>query len=252
MANQKTCYIISPIGDPDSKERKWADFVRNHIVKRVVTSCGYQVPVRADDPDKDLILADIIEQMFEADLVIADLTSFNPNVFYELGIRHTAQKPAIHLIQTGQYPTFDLGGNKVIFIDRDYEKVVKAQEEIETRIKAIEADPKQFYSQVQQHIQFKQLDLFKKTKMGTDGFLIDAVKSIIRSLQNQKEVLDEVHQELVIKKQHHSTYMNLSDLFQNPHEQRLSLADMIKQNSGDIQNLLHKNEEIIQKNEQKQ
>lgn len=199
MADKKACYVIGWIGDPETEERKWADFVREHIITPPVTVCGYQEPARADDPDKDLIMTDIIERMFDADLVIADLTGFNPNVFYELGIRHCAQKPAIHLIKIGQSPPFDLGGNKAIFIDRDHEKVIAATSEIEKRIKAIEKDPKQFYSQVQYHIQYRQLELFKKSQTGKDKVLIEALTTLMHSAGLQSGMIRELHKELVEK-----------------------------------------------------
>jgi len=199
MADKKTCYIIGPIGDPETEERKWADFVRRHIVECTVTDCGYEVPARADDPDKDLIMSDIIEQMFEAHLVIADLTNCNPNVFYELGIRHCAQKPAIHLIKIGQSTPFDLGGNKAIFIDRDHEKVIAAKSEIKKRIEAIESNPEQFFSQVQQYIQYKELELFKKSKRGEEKVFVAALTTLMKSIGIQTELIRNLHEELVVK-----------------------------------------------------
>ena len=163
MAKEKTCYIISQIGKPNSEERKWANFVRENIIKLAVIDCGYTEPVRADDPDTatDLIMMDIIEQMFNADLVVADLTDFNPNVFYELSIRHCANKPVIHLIKEDQMPPFDLKDNKVIFISRDREKVIASISEIQERVKAIEKNPDKFYSQVQVYMQLNELKLLK-------------------------------------------------------------------------------------------
>jgi len=199
MADKKTCYIIGPIGDPESEERKWADFVREKIIEPAVTDCGYSSPARADDPKTDLIMADIIQQMFEADLVVADLTGYNPNVLYELGIRHCAQKPAIHLIGSSESPPFDLGGNKAIFIDRDYETVMSARKDIQERIKAVESNPKQFYSQVQQHIQYKGLELFKKSQHGKDAILIEALQTLLQSVGLQTGMLRNLESELVNK-----------------------------------------------------
>lgn len=199
MTQQKTCYIISPIGKPDSKERKWADFVRKRIIEPTVIECGYESPVRSDDPEKELIMMDIIEQMFDSDLVVADLTFLNPNVFYELGIRHCAQKPAVHLIETGTSPPFDLGGNKAISISRDYEKVVEARSEIEARIKAIEKNPKQFYSQVHVHIKLKQLKLFEKSANVMDKEFADALSLLVRATSAHSELLKQLVDELVVK-----------------------------------------------------
>lgn len=199
MADKKTCYIISEIGKPESAERKWANFVREYIIAPAVTGCGYEAPARSDDPDKDLIMADIIQQMFEVDLVIADLSGYNPNVFYELGIRHCAQKPAIHLIKIGQSTPFDLGANKAIFIDESHLAVKQAISDIKERIAAITKEPKQFYSQVQQHIQFKQLELFKTTQTGKDKVLINALMTLVSSIGLQTGMIRDLEQELVVK-----------------------------------------------------
>lgn len=163
MTDTKSSYIICQIGKPDSEERKWANFVRENIIKPAMKDCGYAEPSRADDPDTDLIMMDIIAQMFNADLVVADLTDFNPNVFYELSIRHCANKPVIRLIRDDQMPPFDLAGNKVIFISRDHEKVLESILEIKERVKAIEKNPERFYSQIQVYMQLNELKLLKES-----------------------------------------------------------------------------------------
>jgi len=215
METQKTCYIISQIGAPDSEERGWADFVREYIITPSVTDCGYEVPARADDPEKDLIMTDIIEQMFNSDLVIADLTGNNPNVYYELGIRHCAQKPAIHLIRNGESPPFDLGSNKAIFFSKEHLDVVQAVADIKERIKAIESNTKQFFSQVQIHIQLNKLDLFKKTREGKDDLLVNGMLQLTESFQTLLEMQKKLHSELIRRtRSPRSTLINLGDYFE--------------------------------------
>jgi hypothetical protein len=64
---------------------------------------------RADeDPRPGLIDSQLIGDLLNADLVIADLSFLNPNVFYEIGIRHMAQKPIIHMQLTTEKPPFDV------------------------------------------------------------------------------------------------------------------------------------------------
>lgn len=156
----KTCYIIGPIGGPDSDERKWADFVKNQVIEPVVTECGYEAPQRSDtDLSQALIMKGIIEQMFNADLVIADLTFLNANAFYELGIRHCAQKPVIHLLRKNESPAFDVKDHRVISIDPNPKNVLEAQASIKGRIGAIETDPNQPYSYIQMFMDGKELDV---------------------------------------------------------------------------------------------
>lgn len=197
MANKKTCFIICAIDEADSEEREWSDFVRNNIIAPVVTECGYEKPARSDDPDIGLLMGNIIEQMFEADLVVADLTYYKPNVFFELGIRHCAQKPVIHLIKAGDDVPFDIEENKAIFLDRDYEKVISAQTEIKQRIEAIRQKPTQFHSLVQQYIQLKQLKLFEKTQTGMNKNLIEALVTLVHSIGLQTGMLRDLKKELV-------------------------------------------------------
>ena len=204
MSNAKTCYIIGPIGDADTPVRTWADFIREHIIEPATTDCGYEKPARADDPDKGLIVQDIIKQMFEANLVVADLTDHNGNVYYELGIRHCAQKPAIHLIKKGQIPLFDLGTNKAIFISEGHLIVTQAIEDMKMRIKAIEKEPDEFYSHVHMHIQLKQLKIFEKSNLKINEAILHLFDRMITIDGKTREQLNLLVDELITKPQESS------------------------------------------------
>lgn len=206
----KSCYIISQVGHPDTPERKWADFIRQYIIKPAVTAYDYEEPARADDPGRDPIMTDIIQQMFDADLVVADLTDCNPNVCYELGIRHCAKKPTIHLIKTGQLPPFDLGGNKAIFVDETYVTVTKAIEDIKARIKAIENDPNPFYSQVHVHIELKNLQILEQGGTATFASLVPLFSEMVGIQRNMNEQLTKLCTEIPAKPKTIQTPYNLS------------------------------------------
>jgi hypothetical protein len=81
----KTCFVIGPIGEPGSKIREDADDLMNYIINPCVTlnEFGYDPPMRADrmnEPGR--ITSQIIKLLVDADLVIADLTTNNANVYY--------------------------------------------------------------------------------------------------------------------------------------------------------------------------
>ncbi len=48
-----------------------------------------------DEGNQQNILMDIIQPIYESDIVIADLTGLNPNVMYELGLAHSFNKKTI-------------------------------------------------------------------------------------------------------------------------------------------------------------
>src|SRR4051812_30411064 len=98
----KTCFVISPIGDIDSDIRKRSDQVLKHVIQPAVTSCGY-VATRADQiSEPGMITSQVIQHIANDSMVIADLTGRNPNVFYELAIRHALRKPYLQLIENGE------------------------------------------------------------------------------------------------------------------------------------------------------
>lgn len=106
--NNRTCFVISPIGEEGSEIRKKADMVLRHIIQPVCEQCGF-TPVRVDQIDhSDSISKKIIEELNSAELVIADITGHNPNVFYEMGYRVCAKLPIIHLKEKDEKLPFDI------------------------------------------------------------------------------------------------------------------------------------------------
>jgi len=111
------CFVIGPIGSEGSDIRAAADDFMDFIVNPVVTSAefGY-TPIRADglnEPGR--ITSQIIKLLLEADLVIADLTTNNANVFYELSLRHAIGKPVVHMAHDDTRLSFDVQDNRTIF-----------------------------------------------------------------------------------------------------------------------------------------
>ena len=133
------CFIICPIGSKNSEERKHSDKLLNHVFKPVLDSKQYNT-IRADQVAKvGLITTQIINLILESSLVIADLTDQNPNVFYELALRHASRKPYIQVIKKGQKIPFDLSGIRTIEVDiKDLDDVESVKKQIEDKIKEIE------------------------------------------------------------------------------------------------------------------
>jgi hypothetical protein len=111
---QKTCFMVSPIGSDGSKERERSNKLQSQIIEPAVEPEGYDV-VRSDDiAEPGRITDQIIEYVYDSELVVADLTGGNPNVFYELAIRHATKKPYIQVRQEGFEIPFDLAATRTI------------------------------------------------------------------------------------------------------------------------------------------
>jgi hypothetical protein len=140
---EKQCFVIAPIGGDGTSERKRSNVIQKHVISPVVVECGYPQVVRADQISRPgLITNQIIEHLLNDDLVIADLTGKNPNVFYELAIRHAIRKPMVQLIQSGEEIPFDLHEMRTIQLDHtDLDSVAKCRDELKKQISEVEKDP---------------------------------------------------------------------------------------------------------------
>lgn len=132
---------MTPIGAPDSKERNRADRILEYVLEPALT--GYEI-VRADKIDNPgSINIDIIQRLHQATLVVADLTSFNPNVMYEVGVRHSFNKPIIQIAQAGEKLPFDLATERTIFFDlTDVASVEDGKKRIAAAIQSLDNGPK--------------------------------------------------------------------------------------------------------------
>src|SRR5271157_4888904 len=115
----KTCFIIAPIGDPDTEIRKRSNDLFNYVFEPACIECGYEAK-RADQiSEPGIILSQIHQHLLDDPMVIADLTGGNPNVFYELAIRHYINKPYVQIIETGERLPFDVAGIRTIEISHN-------------------------------------------------------------------------------------------------------------------------------------
>lgn len=130
-------FVITPIGGPGTPQRRHADMVFNAAIKPACETVGISPPDRADLIDTtSMISTNIFRNVEEADLAIADLTFLNPNVMYELGIRHAVEKPVIHIAQEGTTLPFDTSGHMTLFFDAgDWHSLASLSDQMATAIK---------------------------------------------------------------------------------------------------------------------
>ena len=140
--SEKKCFVIAPIGEAESETRKRSDQVLKHVISPALKECGY-TPTRADQiSEPGMITSQVIQHIVDDDLVVADLTERNPNVFYELAIRHAIRKPLVQLIKRGEQIPFDVAGTRTIHLDhRDLDDAEEARKEIIAQVNTLEKDP---------------------------------------------------------------------------------------------------------------
>ncbi|MCY4558290.1 MAG: hypothetical protein OXF79_18330 [Chloroflexi bacterium] len=139
--NEKTCFFIAPIGEAGTQTREDSDRVLRRIVRVAVNPNGFTA-IRADDISAPgIITSQVLEMVVESPLVIADLTGHNPNVFYELAIRHAIRKPFVQMIRKNETIPFDVATARTVRYDFDVDSAQDAIDDITRQIESLESDP---------------------------------------------------------------------------------------------------------------
>jgi hypothetical protein len=132
IQTDKFCFVISPIGQKGTKEHKRFLEVYDYIIKPAVENSGYDLKIiRPDEIDRSgSFIKDILDNLSNSYIVIADLTGRNPNVFYELGVRHSLSPRTILVAQSVDDIPSDLREYRSII----YENSAKGSKEFKDRL----------------------------------------------------------------------------------------------------------------------
>lgn len=184
-STERTVFVISPIGSPGTPEHRRAALVLEYIIRRAFIE-GWKV-IRADlESSPDSITTQVIGRIVDSDMIVADLTDHNPNVFYELAVAHGYSKPVIHLMQEGQKVPFDVVDQRVIFYDlTDPESVDKAIRGLRASAKWLDEHGGESRNPLSSFGQFRAIR--DTDAPGVDG---DALVSALSSLSRQVSKLE--------------------------------------------------------------
>jgi hypothetical protein len=133
VASSKRCFLVGPIGDPDTPTRNHADWLLHGIIIPVFKDHFSEYHVERADKitSPGMIDSQIINALLEAELVIADMSFQNANAFYEMGIRHLKALPIIHMYLQGQTIPFDVKPYRAIPFKYDNPAdLVKARDDL--------------------------------------------------------------------------------------------------------------------------
>jgi hypothetical protein len=187
----RICFVIAPIGDPETETRKRSDQVLKHIIRPVVEAKGYKA-IRADEiAEPGIITGQVIQHIINDPLVIADLTDRNPNVFYELALRHTLRKPLVQIIQKDQTIPFDVAGMRTILVDhRDLDSAAEAKVEMAKQVEAVEKPNAEIQSPISVAVDLQSLRQSDNPEQRSLGDILTgmaAMQSAITNIQKQLE-----------------------------------------------------------------
>ena len=107
------------------------DELFDQVIKPTCKDLGIEAYRARDIYRPSVILQDIIQGLAESNVIVAEITPTNANVFYELGYAHALGKPVILLAEQDRALPFDVSGYRVIF----YENAIRGKTGLEAELR---------------------------------------------------------------------------------------------------------------------
>ena len=182
--NKKTCFIMMPSSNSDGYQSGHFKRVYEYIIKPACKSAGFE-PVREEDINTtDHIVIDVLKKIIDADITICDLSSHNPNVLYQLGIRQAFNLP-VTLIKDNKTPRiFDIQGWREVQYDANM-RIDKIEEAIPELAHALKNTHKDAGKSINSIIQLLGIEPARVTKTEVSReteLVLEAIDNVNRRL----------------------------------------------------------------------
>lgn len=129
------CGIIMPISSIDNCSMEhWAEVKK--IISEAICDAGFKPNLVSNADDIGIIQKRIIQNIYDNDIVVCDVSGKNPNVMFELGMRLAFDKPAIIVIDDKTDYSFDTSPIEHLLYPRDlrYYNILNFKEQLKTKI----------------------------------------------------------------------------------------------------------------------
>ncbi len=173
----KDCFVIMPFSPSPSrlKEGEWTEIFEK-LFKPAWNA--FDIDCYRTKVPRGSITKDIIEKLYSASIVFTDLTGSNPNVLYELGVRHTFKKPSVMVKAKGSEIPFDVNDYNVF----EYEYTPKGLEDLKNHIEMVIQDVEKYPNKSDNPVwDFRH----------TSDFLVDYYRNI-ETIQKLKAIKEEL------------------------------------------------------------
>lgn len=222
VEDKKQCFVIMPISDPEGYEKGHFKYVYEDLLIPAIKEAGFEPKRADDDKSSSMIQINIIRDIIEAPMAICDLSSRNPNVLFELGIRQAFDLPVVLVQEQGTQRIFDISTINTIDYRKDliYREVIEDREKIKSAIKATQDNTKGINSIIR-------LLEIGKAELKSNGSEKDDIKIMLYAILNR---MDELQKE---KDEIRSVSTNKSKLFYELYlKELLSLKKSLDENKS--------------------
>ena len=119
LNKQTNCFVMMPISTQSDYDEGHFSLVYEDIIQPSIEAAG-MLGFRADETKStNLIHLDILKRVIETPIAVCDMSSKNPNVFYELGMRQAFDMPTVLLKDDVTDTPFDISGLRYVTYNKE-------------------------------------------------------------------------------------------------------------------------------------
>ncbi|EKO3566999.1 hypothetical protein [Vibrio metschnikovii] len=201
----KSCFVIMPISTQPGYEADHFRLVYEDIIKPSIEAAS-MVAIRADETvNTNLIQLDILRKVIESDIAVCDMSSKNPNVFYELGVRQAFDKPTVLLIDDHTEAPFDVSSLRYVRYSKSMGyRGVKISVEKLTRALIETYEKREEKSEINSLIRLMELTTsaqLNQTNISAEdrtAIQINELKSVVNNMQmTQNKILKSIESKII-------------------------------------------------------
>lgn len=189
MQQKKKCFVIMPISKTKSCTTSEWTMIFKEMIKPAVAGSKLGFTCERSKQRTGNLIRDILNELNRADVVIADLTDMNPNVFYELGVRHTLRNRTILIAQDMKYVPSDLQSYWVITYKKGLSGLQDFKNGIKDTLKEMMNNPEKPDNPVADFLGEKNIYLLSQEKSANLKKLTALVSELSYNLSSIDDIL---------------------------------------------------------------
>ncbi len=179
-----TCGLIMPIASNEVGSAEHWRQVRT-IIEDAIQETGLKAKMVSESDEVNVIHQNIVANIYSNDIVICDVSSRNPNVMFELGMRLTFDKPVV-IIKDRETPfSFDVGNIQHLEYPRslNYIEIQQFQRELRDKVlSTLDVSKSQGYSPFLSHYKIKHVAKVDTETVERDDFIISSLNELKSSI----------------------------------------------------------------------
>jgi len=239
---EKKCFVITPIGHANSETRRRSDGLLNAVIKPVLKSLNFNVIVAHEIETTGSITKQVIEHLLHDEMVVANLTELNPNVMYELAVRHAKRLPVVSLMENSTKLPFDIMTERTIPYDNDMSGVEELKPKLYNMIVAA-VDEKEPDNPIYRVITENVIQTLSLDSGDAQSYVMKRLDQISSQLNTIMQDQNVIHTTATSKKSKWEVKMTIESYPENVSEtmreiDQILLGNIISWNHGLINNMM--------------